>query len=159
MYLPGVTSPSPVEFRARSLSYLLAGAIGIAAAAWAISYLSSRRGPLDVRLTIGVFVIGGASIWMFVEWWRLHRIRLRFEDSRLVFTQGAAIVTAAWTEVRHVELQHVGTKLVGAVVTVPTTQLRLPRELETFSTIVAQLQARATSATFSNAHLANLMQR
>lgn len=152
-----VTLPS--DHRARSASWLFAAALGAVASVWLGYWLSNHPEERTLKPVAGVFVIGGVAIWMAFEWWRLHRMRLRMEESRFIFTEGADVHIVSWDDVLRIERQQMKGGLAGLTLTTPRGALRLPKELEGFGQIIAELEARAKNAEWVQTNIATLMGR
>jgi hypothetical protein len=155
------TRPSlPSEHRAKTASWLAAVALGAIAAPWMWFYAANHPNMHGrTKLEIGAFVVGAFAIWMAVTWWQLVRIRLRLEDTRLLFAMAGAPVIVEWGDITNVTTQHGKYGVIGLVLATPRGEIKLPKELRGFDTIIAELEARVPRERWVRSDTPTLMHR
>ena len=104
------------------------------------------------RARVGVFGIAGVSVWSARGWMQLRRLVVRRYENGLSFADASGQHEIGWEEITGVVAQYVpGVRkrgiadegnLVAVVLTFARGRVSLPKELEGFRTVVAELKQR-----------------
>lgn len=156
------------EHRAATLSWLAGALLGAAITVAAIYYIATTDHAVALQSYVGVFAMGSMTLWAANGWRDLRRVILRRYERGFQLTDRHGHHEIAWEDITTIDGQYVpGVRkkgvadegnLVAIVVRYAKGEVRLPKELDGFSAIKAELQARS-KAPWNKVLIANLMQR
>jgi len=116
----------------------LAAGLGV----WTWSYASTLLHMRVWRAKVTAVGLGLIAIISAMLWWRLVNTRLRLEDTRFVLAIRGRTYVVPWTDVSRVTEHLSRRRLIAVVLTMPQGELRLPKQLHPFDSILAELHAR-----------------